>query len=139
MQRYLMINLEISYQVKMPLFWGGFLNKLAQITASHLRIQSNLALSVVFVSPPIIKKYNRIYRHQPSVTDVLSFNEVNEILICYAKAKNQAKNNHTTIKMEIGWLFIHGLLHLLGYTHETEKKYKKMVELQKTIMQKAVK
>src|SRR3989339_499474 len=129
-----MLKLEISYQVKMPLAWGGFLNKLAQATACQLKIKADWPVSLVFIGPQMIRKLNRLYRHQDAVTDVLSFTEIDEIFICYARAVRQSKTNNIPVKQEIGWLFIHGLLHLRGYTHETEKKFKRMVDLQGEIL-----
>lgn len=133
-----MLKLEISYNIKMPLNWGGFFNSLAKATFKHLKLKNDLEVSLAFISSKKIKDYNRIYRQKDIVTDVLSFSEVNEILICYSEAKKQAKDNKTSIKREAGWLFVHGLLHLLGYTHETQKKYQKIVQLQEEILLKVV-
>ncbi len=129
-----MINLEINYKTKMPLSWGGFLKKAAQAVNRQLKVKKKMEVSLAFVSPTVIKRLNKSYRGQNRVTDVLSFSEVNEILICYSRAASQAKKNKTTIKREVAWLLVHGLLHLLGHTHETKKKFDLMVGLQEKII-----
>ena len=118
----------------MPLSWGGFLKKAAQAVNRQLKVKKKMEVSLAFVSPTVIKRLNKSYRGQNRVTDVLSFSEVNEILICYSRAASQAKKNKTTIKREVAWLLVHGLLHLLGHTHETKKKFDLMVGLQEKII-----
>ncbi|MFC1612816.1 rRNA maturation RNase YbeY, partial [Patescibacteria group bacterium] len=44
-----------------------------------------------------------------------------EIIISYEQAKKQAKDKKITIKQEVEKLLIHGLLHLIGYDHRTDK------------------
>jgi len=129
-----MINLEITYKIKMPQVSQRFLNQAARAVSRQLKLKKELNVSLAFVSPLTIKKLNLAYRKRNALTDVLSFPELNEIIICYARAKSQAKKNQTTLNREIGWLFIHGLLHLLGFTHENKRKYLFMVRLQEKIL-----
>jgi len=129
-----MIKVEINYQIKVPLSYEALFKRLTQATLRLLKIRGNFTLSVVFVSPREIKFLNKKYRSQNKATDVLSFGEVNEIAICYAQAVRQAKALGHSVNQEVAWLFIHGLLHLLGLTHETEKKYQRMVKLQQKIL-----
>ncbi len=133
-----MISLEINYLVKMPLNLRGVLKKIALNTERQLKVKKNLEVSLAFISEQRISKLNLIYRGQEVVTDVLSFNEVNEIVICFKQAVRQAKENKLILKQEIGFLFSHGLLHLLGYTHENPKKFKQMVTLQEKILKKSL-
>ena len=86
-----------------------FLKKVAKIVLRKEKAQ-NLDLSIAFVSQARIKDINKKYRKQDEVTDVLSFSEVNEIIICPQEARN-----------EIARVLIHGILHLLGYSHERMK------------------
>ena len=57
-----------------------------------------------------------------------------EIFISYQKAKIQAIQYQQTIKKEIAFLFIHGILHLLGYGHVREREAKKMRDSEKKIL-----
>lgn len=130
-----MIKVEVNYQTKVPGSYEALFKRLTQATFRLLKIRGGLALSVVFIGPAKMKFLNKKYRAKNKVTDVLSFGEVNEIIICYAQAVKQAKSVGHSIKQEVAWLFVHGLLHLLGFTHETEKKYQRLVKLQQKIFQ----
>lgn len=56
------------------------------------------------------------------------------ILICEEVTKEQAVEYGHSFYREAGFLFCHGLLHLLGYDHTTEEDEKIMFEIQKNIM-----
>jgi probable rRNA maturation factor len=90
-------------------------------------------ISLVFVSKEEIKKLNKKFRKKNKATDVLSFelNEgknIGEIVICPDIVKENAKKYGNTIKSEIMKVFVHGILHLLGYDHEKSKKEEKLME-----------
>jgi len=84
--------------------------------------------SVVLLSDAAMKNYNREFRGEDSATDVLSFpNEegdgeeepyLGDILICVDAAARQQRK---TLLAELQVLSLHGLLHLLGYDHETDQ------------------
>jgi probable rRNA maturation factor len=77
-------------------------------------------LSVIFVTAPIIRKLNRVYRGKDATTDILSFplfkNE-GEIYICPIEARKEAKKFERPYDNFIAFLFIHGCMHLKGYDH----------------------
>jgi probable rRNA maturation factor len=81
--------------------------------------------SVVFVTDDIIRRYNRDYRGFDKSTDVLSFSGdddyLGDILISSETAYNQARNSKTlSFETNIRRLLLHGLLHLMGYDHESD-------------------
>ena len=83
------------------------------------------AFSVVFVTDDAIRRYNRDYRGFDKPTDVLSFRgdegNLGDILISSETAYNQARKSTTlTFESNIRRLLLHGLLHLMGYDHETD-------------------
>jgi len=86
--------------------------------------------------PAKIKSLNKAYRRQCQVTDVLSFSGLNEIVICYQRAKSQARLGARTIQQEMAWLFCHGLLHLTGYDHNNNRAAQIMRGLEKKILTK---
>jgi len=102
----------------------------------------NPEISLSFTTPREIQELNRIYREVDEVTDVLSFpsdgeidpetgNEyLGDILICVSRAFEQASASNHPLQNEIELLFIHGLLHLLGYDHSDETQKEEMWALQ---------
>ncbi len=96
-----------------------------------------------------IKKLNFKFRKKNKSTDVLSFpfykkKELNNILkkekevylgdmiINLSKIRN--KKNIVNFKSEFNILWVHGLVHLLGYDHEREKDFKKMNIVEKIFL-----
>ena len=87
--------------------------------------------NVIFVSNQKIKRLNKIYRKQDQATDVLSFNleedeRQGDIYLAIKVAAKQAKEQSITTNERVIKLVLHGLLHLSGYDHQTEKDWKKM-------------
>jgi probable rRNA maturation factor len=93
----------------------------------------NKEISIAFVGDQTIRNINKKYRHIDKVTDVLSFNGENnflgEIIINYRQIKRQAKKYKKTLKQELIFILVHGLLHLIGYNDHTEDERKRMVKL----------
>ena len=57
-----------------------------------------------------------------------------EIYISFDKAREQALSYEHSLDRELRFLFVHGLLHLLGYDHMNEEDEKKMFRLQDEIL-----
>lgn len=77
-------------------------------------------LSVAFVSPARMKELNLSYRNINKPTDILSFplsEKEGEIYICLSEAKKEAKKFDRAYENFLGFLFIHGLVHLKGFDH----------------------
>ena len=86
-----------------------------------------------------IQEYNREYRGVDKSTDVLSFPlediphmPLGTIIISSEKAKEVASSLKHSVRDEITLLFIHGLLHLLGYDHEIDNG--EMREMEKKLI-----
>ena len=95
-------------------------------------------ISVTFVPLEEIHELNREYRQVDSPTDVLSFPQfddldelpeegeimLGDVVICSDRAKEQAEEFGHSFEREIIYLFVHSVLHLLGYDHmeEDEKR-----------------
>lgn len=97
-------------------------------------------LTVAFVSDRKMRELNRMFRHKNSTTDVLSFpfeadefdqneNNLGDIVISLEQAARQAKENNLDLETEIKQLILHGILHLCGYDHETDKGEMNSLEL----------
>ena len=107
--------------------------KLTKKTFKQLKISDHYIIDLDFVSAKEITKINKQYRNINKETDVLSFaflelkkGEVKikskkpqflgEIIISTHKIEEQAKELKHTFTYELAYLYLHGLLHLLGYT-----------------------
>jgi len=97
-----------------------------------LQIQDR-ELSVVFTTDAVIQDYNQRYRGFDKATDVLSFQGENgylgDILISSETAYNQARRSRTlSFEMNLHRLMLHGVLHLMGYDHETDDGEMRAIE-----------
>jgi probable rRNA maturation factor len=117
--------------------WDLLLKKIKDI----LKIKKDWELSAAIVSPQKIKALNLRYRRKNSVTDVLSFandnseeGDLGEVIICWQRAKQQAKAQKHSIQKELNTLFVHGVLHLLGFDHESVKDAQLMEGLEAKIL-----
>jgi len=119
-------------------------------------------VTVIFVGESGMKEINESQRGIRRVTDVLSFPmlsfhegsftekpgaadyvfredgnktlPVGEILICLSKAQKQSAEYGHSMEREVAFLFLHGLLHLLGYDHERKEDEKKMISQSEKIL-----
>jgi probable rRNA maturation factor len=105
------------------------------------RIQRELQLAdvditVAFVSDREMARWNAAYRGKPGPTDVLSFpaaygarrGVLGDIAIAPETARRYARKNGRTLADEIRVLMLHGVLHLMGYDHESDNGQMNRVE-----------
>ena len=107
-------------------------------------------LSVTFVDLDEIHELNKIHRGVDSPTDVLSFPQfedvceeapeegeicLGDVVICREKAAEQAEEFGHSFEREILYLFVHSVLHLLGYDHMEEGEKKVMRAREEKIME----
>lgn len=87
------------------------------------KLFSKTEIIFVFLSPAAMKKINSKYRGKNKPTDVLSFTSedkatLGELLFCNSVLRKQAKEQKHSLELELTYMMIHGILHLLGYDHE---------------------
>lgn len=112
----------------------------------YLKLE-NVLFNIIIVDNEEIHKINREYRGVDRPTDVISFaleddetfvktdvRVLGDIYISIDKAKEQAESFGHSLKREISFLTIHGILHLLGYDHMEEEDEKEMFGLQEMIL-----
>lgn len=75
-------------------------------------------LSVAFVDDAAMRALNKKFRRKDRTTDVLTFPD--EIVISVDQARRQARDEKHSLATEIRYLLAHGILHALGYDHETD-------------------
>lgn len=125
--------------------------ELMRLAFGHLKVTENYEVDVSLVDEETIHRINRDYRNVDRVTDVISFafeddesdlgkiigdvpKMLGEIFICVPRALEQAKEIGNTAERELCFLFVHGLLHLLGYDHMRKEDEDIMFPLQETIL-----
>lgn len=127
-------------------------NELLVKTIKKLKIKCDPVVSVSIVDKETIHSINREYRNVDRPTDVISFafldNEkdrnailnhkgmvvLGDIYICHEVANEHAKEYGNTLGREMRFLFVHGILHLLGYDHMKKEDEEIMFPLQEEIL-----
>lgn len=128
-----------------------FIEKILQ-HAAVLEEVGNAEVSVTFVDNEIIRGINKEYRGKDEATDVISFameergegepeiigadeeRMLGDIVISLDRTKEQAEDYGHSFERELGFLAVHGFLHLLGYDHMTEADEKRMFSRQEEIL-----
>ena len=125
--------------------------EIASKAINHLGLSFEPIISVSLVNDETIHQINNDYRHIDKVTDVISFafNDgedrntlyhsgamvvLGDIYICVDQAKRQAEEYGHPLDREMRFLFVHGLLHLLGYDHMKKEDEEIMFPLQEEIL-----
>ncbi len=120
-----------------------FLEEAVERALARESIQGPWELSLSLVSLDEIKELNRDYRQQDKPTDVLSFPVMEyydnlimgDVVICYSKAVDQAKEYSHSLEREILYLFLHSVFHLLGYDHMDEEDKLEMRQAEEEVLQ----
>lgn len=128
--------------------------KLLAFAAQQLQLKDNDEMSLTFVKNPEIKEINAKYRGVDRATDVISFaindddeeivmddemaamipKDLGDLFISIDKVKEQALFLGHSEDRELGFLVVHGFLHLNGYDHEEPADEEKMFSLQEKIL-----
>ena len=108
-----------------------------------------ISFDISFCTDRLIREINRDYRSKDKATDVITFAlfaddensiiqndtlELGEIIISIDTLISQAQENGNTIEKELYTLITHGILHLLGFDHLTQKDYDFVVGIQEAIV-----
>ena len=140
-------NISWKKYLKNP---NSFIDKRIELLNKKNKLykKNTLICSLLLSGAKEIKKLNKKFRKKNKSTDVLSFpfyekNQLRnkfkrekevylgDIIINLSKVKN--KNSKVKFKKELNKLWIHGLLHLLGFDHKSNSQYLQMQKLEKKI------
>ena len=140
---------------------SDFFEELLKGALHVLGVPDNYRIDVELVSRATIKEYNAQKRGVDKVTDVLSFPaldyakplqpkdkeaarflldefsglyQLGEILICRSVCVAQAHEYGHSVEREMGYLFVHGVLHLLGFDHVTDEEYRHMRDIEEKVL-----
>ena len=126
-------------------------NKVSLINKKNKKFKNNILICTLLLSGTAeIKKLNKKFRNKNKSTDVLSFpfyekiklkkklrveKEVylGDIIVNLNKIKN--KKNKIKFKEELNNLWVHGLVHLLGYKHKKNKEFYAMDKIEKKFLE----
>lgn len=129
--------------------WFEQIDNLLTFAKTQEHIDGEAELSVTFVDKVEIQEINKMYRDKDKVTDVISFaleedepeitgldmpRVLGDIIICTDVANEQAESYGHSFERELGFLALHGFLHLLGYDHMNEQDEKEMFGRQDKIL-----
>lgn len=112
------------------------LENITEIVLKNETNKSDFEVNLLITNNEEIKKYNNDYRNKNEPTDILAFEYgidnyiLGDIVISVEKIEEQSKTFKNSFIQEFYYIYIHGLLHLLGYTHEEKEKRKIMFEKQ---------
>ena len=127
--------------------------KLLEFAAIQEKVTEGSEVSITFVDNERIHEINKEYRQKDAPTDVISFamEEMGEgeieikgsdvpavlgdIIISIDRMREQADEYGHSNERELGFLAIHGFLHLLGYDHMNEEDEKVMFSRQKELLE----
>ncbi len=97
-------------------------------------------ISVLLVDDSAIAKMNKRYLNRDGTTNVLAFpmregpfSEVNphilgDVVVSVETAEKEAREASISLEQQLRYLLIHGILHLLGYDHESSREDKEIME-----------
>ena len=87
-------------------------------------------ITIAFVDDDAMRELNRKFRHKDKTTDVLTFSDEDaDIVISLDQARRQAADEKHSLATEVRYLVLHGILHALGYDHETDQGEMSALEL----------
>jgi probable rRNA maturation factor len=105
------------------------------------------SLTLAFVGDEELRDLNREFRSVYRTTDVLSFSSktldpesgiryLGDVVISVPTAKSQAAHAGHELSQELDLLVVHGVLHLLGFDHDTRSRKTRMWQIQNEILRK---
>jgi probable rRNA maturation factor len=113
------------------------------------QLLSRAEVSVRIVGLNEMRRLNRLHRGKDRPTDVLSFPQgegwrmprppkgpipMGDVVICWPVTKKQAEKRGIPPREEAEMLFVHGLLHLLGWDHDGPRKERAMFDMQNRVL-----
>lgn len=103
-------------------------------------------VSLLFTDNATIRELNSHWRAKDKPTNVLSFPAfplkpgmalmplIGDIVLAFETVKTEAEQEHKPLDNHVSHLVVHGLLHLLGYDHETDTEADEMEGLERKIL-----
>jgi probable rRNA maturation factor len=117
-----------------PAFLRGLLQQAARVPEVEARLPAGSAsMAIRLTTDDELRRLNRDFARHDSVTDVLSFagadEHLGDLAISWPMVVRQAREFGESEQTELGLLSVHGLLHLLGWDHESAAQKTEMTRL----------
>ena len=143
---------EISYNIKssewnknLPAY-KKYISNSVNKTLKIIKFSSNYEVSISFLltSNSEIKLLNQRYRNKNKPTNVLSFpmnekienkNYLGDVVIACEKIIDESSEQNIKKYEYLSKMTIHGVLHLLGYKHDTDSQFYKMNSIEQNIFE----
>ncbi len=133
------VGVKDKTEISLAIVGDGRMRKLNKIYRGKNRVTDVLAFGDKTVLPYLAKAFPRLKRGRDIefIEPPDKINRLGEVIICYPRAKKQAKRLGHLLKKELTILLIHGILHLLGYDHEqNEQEAEEMKAMEEKILKK---
>ncbi len=140
-----MIEVMVNQTVRTKLHSSSIRKAVEFIARHEPRVRG--AVEIQLIGERYMQKLNHRFRGQNRVTDVLSFswredtqwqgNHLGQLYLCPKYIQRQAKRFGVTPTEEFLRTLVHGLLHLIGYDHQTAQEARRMFSVQERLVDRA--
>ncbi len=127
-----MIDLVFHNRTKSRAYGRAFFERVYRATEPHMRIPKGhrAEVGITLIGPTAIRTLNRTRRNVDAATDVLSFPLhmkpisgytallLGDLFICSDTVRHHAAQSGRSVRSQMAWTAVHGLLHLAGYAHK---------------------
>lgn len=116
------------------------IRKVVSTTLSQAKVEPSTEISIVLADDAFVHNLNKQYREKDKPTNVLSFPAgepgiLGDIILAYETLKAEAAAQGKSFDHHLIHLTIHGILHLLGYDHESENEAEIMESMEIRILE----
>jgi probable rRNA maturation factor len=128
---------------------SGWIQRVVEETLRTEDFKHDCEVSVLLTRDHKMRELNRDYRGQDKSTDVLSFafeedqtvrlppgqpRVLGDVVLSLETLERQARKNSVSRPKETAWALCHGVLHLLGYDHQTDEQESQMRDLEGKVL-----
>jgi probable rRNA maturation factor len=112
-----------------------------QAAGAAARLGNGGAIAVLLTGDAVVRDLNARFRHQDRATNVLSFpageharGQLGDIALAFGVCEQEARAQAKPLEDHLRHLVIHGVLHLLGYDHQSEDQASRMESVERHLL-----
>lgn len=144
------IEVQVESQIDAGDVDASSVEQAANLVLQMHELEGPMEVVVVISDDEALEALNRRFRGVPHPTDVLAFENdtrgpfaggteaypeyLGDVVVSIDRARDQAMDADGTLNQELQLLTVHGVLHLLGYDHETESDKATMWQVQRAAL-----